>query len=467
MNRTVAFGALLVVLAAASAMVVLWPPAAPPMPPDILLITIDTLRADAIEPYGARDTRTPNISQIAAAGVVYEAATTPMPLTRPAHASIMTGLYPDQHGVLTNHQVLAEETTTVAETLREAGYRTAGFTGIRFLNERSGLAQGFDDFHAPKKGEDARAKDVVARAVEWLTGSDRESPILLWVHLYDPHQPYDPPPDYRRGIDPEIERRIPQIRWKVLDRVANGNQGDIPRDVFELALAYYRGEVEYADFWVGRLLEKFDRLRDGRPSLVFLTADHGECFENGNHFEHADCLYEGALQVPLIVRYPSGVGAGMRVDRRISNLDIAPTVLSELSLPIADGVAGQPLQEDFSREDRRVVVVRPPEIRNPERIPPRLRVIRSVAGEPVAPVTDSRTRGVVDRLWKYLRGPDSEQLFRLPDERLNRAMTAAEIRARMLEALEAETLRFPAAGSAAEDRDPETLEALEALGYVQ
>jgi choline-sulfatase len=464
MNRAVIGGALVVVLAAAT--IVFWS-SGPSRPPDVLLITIDTLRADALEPYGATDTRTPNIARLAEEAVVYEAATTPMPLTRPAHASILTGLYPDQHGVLTNHQILSEEVVTLAESIRETGYQTAGFTGIRFLNQRSGLAQGFDDFHAPGKGENTRAKNVVDRAVEWLVAANPGIPVLLWVHIYDPHQPYNPLRKFRRDVDPELEREIPVIRWKTLNRVARNNNGDVPADVFELGLEYYRGEVEYTDFWVGQLLENFDRLRDKKRSMIVLTADHGECFENGNHFEHADCLYEGSLQVPLIVRYPGGVGAGLRVGRRVSNLDIGPTILRELSNPIAEAVAGLPLQEDFSEEERPFVLVRAPEVRHPDRMPARLRVIRSVAGEPVAPVTDPRTRGVVDLLWKYLRAPDSEMLFLLPDERSNRAADETEIRARMLQALEAESLRFPADGIAREDTDPETLEALEALGYVQ
>jgi arylsulfatase A-like enzyme len=439
-----------------------------PQRPDIVLITIDTLRADSLEPYGAPDTLTPNIARLANEGTVYEAATTPMPLTRPAHCSILTGLYPDQHGVLTNHQILPEEIVTLAEILLDAGYQTAGFTGIRFLNQRSGLAQGFADFDAPKdKTEKPRAEAIVERAIEWLSAADHHIPILLWVHVYDPHQPYDPPREYRRGIDPEIERRIPAIQWRTLNEVATINNGNVPRDVIELALDYYRGEVEYTDFWVGQLLKNFDRLRSPRRSMVVVTADHGECFENGNYFEHADCLYEGALRVPLIVRYPDGVGAGLRVDRRVSNLDITPTVLHELALAPPEGVAGLPLQEDFSERSRPFVLVRAPEVQNPDRIPPRLRIIRSVGGEPVAPVTDPRTRGIVDRLWKYLWTPDSEQLFRLPDERLDRAAAETEVRARLFEALEAEMSRYPVRGVAQEDQDPETLEALEALGYVR
>ena len=436
-------------------------------PPDILLITIDTLRADSLEPYGATNTLTPKIAAFADQSVVYESATTPMPLTRPAHASVLTGLYPDQHGVLTNHQILPEGIVTLAEILRDEGYQTAGFTGVRFLNEKSGLARGFDTFHAPRKEDKIRGKEVIDRARSWLQEADPEAPLLLWVHTYDPHQPYNPVRRFRRGIDPENEKRIPFANFKTLNRVARSHDGDIPEHVLNLTLDYYRAEVEYTDFWVGRLLQVFDRLRTVRPSLVVLTADHGECFENGIFFEHADCLYEGALRVPLIVRYPDGVGAGFRVERRVSNLDITPTVLRELSLPSPAGTAGIPLQEDFGGSEQSGVMIRLPQRHNPDRVPFRLRVIRSVVGDPIAPETDPRTRGVVDLRWKYLRSPDAEHLYRLPDESSNRLSAEEVIRLRLRHVLEEIMAKYPSTGSAPEDFDPETLEALEALGYVE
>jgi membrane-anchored protein YejM (alkaline phosphatase superfamily) len=179
-----------------------------PLRPDILLITIDTLRADSLEPYGSTDTLTPNIARLADAGVVYEAATTPMPLTRPAHASILTGLYPDQHGVLTNRQILPEEDVTLAEILLDAGYQTAGFTGIRFLNQRSGLAQGFVDFSAPKdKTEKPRAKTVVERAISWLGGADSETPILLFPPRNRPRARATDPCDPMEGPQPGRKRQ--------------------------------------------------------------------------------------------------------------------------------------------------------------------------------------------------------------------------------------------------------------------
>ena len=142
MNRRMAAGALGAVMAAAS--VACQVPASAPIPVDVLIITIDTLRADALEPYRAVDTLTPNIEHFPDQGVIYESATTPITVTRPAHGSIFTGLYPDQHGVLHNGYVLPDEEQTLAEILKGQGYQTAGFVGVRLLGLPSGLGQGFD-----------------------------------------------------------------------------------------------------------------------------------------------------------------------------------------------------------------------------------------------------------------------------------------------------------------------------------
>ena len=435
--------------------------------PDILLITIDTLRADSLEPYGSTDTVTPSAVELAKEGVVYEAATTPITVTHPAHSSILTGLYPDQHGVLHNGHVLPDKVLTLAEILKGHGYLTGGFVGVRFLGRTSGLGQGFDELDAPVEQVQRRAQKVVDGAIEWLTAADSEAPIFMWVHLFDPHQSYNPPPRFRRGVDPDLSRHIREIKWKTLNPIARENDGDIPKDVLEHAKQLYRGEVEYTDEQMGRLLLSFDQLRDPAQSMIVMTADHGECFENAIYFDHEDCLYEGTVRVPLIVRYPGGVGAGLRVEHRVSNLDVAPTVLAELAAPKPEIMVGRPLQETITGSGGRFVLVRPPKTRFPDRIISRLRVIRSVASEPVAGLTDPRTRAMVGRRWKLLRAPDAERLFRLPDEQLNRAAEEVDIRRRLFEALEAEMLRYPAGGIAPENQDPETLEALEALGYVQ
>jgi len=465
MSRMVPVGAIVVVLAAA--LIACHRPASKPKPVDILIVTIDTLRADALEPYGAIDTLTPNIARFAEEGVVYESATTPITVTRPAHSSIFTGLYPDQHGVLHNGYVLPDDVLTLAEILKGQGYQTGGFVGVRLLGRASGLGQGFDELDAPVEQVQRRANKVVDPAIEWLTAADPEAPVLMWVHLYDPHLSYNPPPAFRRGVDPELSRSLRYIKWDTLKKVVAENDGNVPAEVLEHARLLYRGEVEYADRHVGRLLRSFDRLRDRSRSMVVLTADHGECFENGIFFTHQDCLWEGTIHVPLIVRYPGGIGAGIRVEHRVSNLDITPTVLSEIGLPAQQPMPGRRLQEVMDSPGDRHILIRPPKVRYPDKVIPRRRVIQSVAGEPVAERTDPRTRGLVSRWWKFLNAPGSVQLFRLPDEIRNRADTDPDTRMKLLEALEAEQNRYPAGKPAPESEDAATLEMLEALGYVQ
>jgi arylsulfatase A-like enzyme len=465
MNRTISCRAVLLALLAVSAACSARPE--PPPGPDVLLITIDTLRTDVLEPYGAKDTLTPNVARLAGEGVVFEAATTPITVTLPAHSSILTGLYPDQHGVLHNGHVLPDDVTTLAEILEDLGYQTAGFVGVRFLGRTSGLGQGLEVLDAPVDHMQRRAKPIVDRASDWLAAADPRAPVLMWVHLFDPHQSYDPPPAFRRGIRRESTDEVSEIRWRTLNPVAKKHGGDIPAEVAKLALELYRGEVEYTDRQLGRLMRSFDRLRDPEHSVVILTADHGECFENGIYFDHQDCLYEGTVHVPLIVRFPGSRGAGLRVEHRVSSVDIVPTILLELRAALPEDLAGRPLQEAIDGPDDRFVLVRPPQTRYPDRVIPRLRVIRSIAGEPVAPATDQRTRGVVDLSWKYLQSPSSEQLFQLPDEARNLSNSDLETLHRLRDALAAESGRFPARAPAMEIDDEATLQMLEALGYLQ
>jgi len=455
------------VLALATTAVACRDPAPKPDPVDVLIITIDTLRADSLEPYGALDTLTPNIARFAEQGVVYESATTPITVTRPSHSSIFTGRYPDQHGVLHNGYVLPEEEQTLAEILSGQGYQIGGFVGVRLLGLPSGLGQGFDTFDAPVEKVQRRAKMVVDPTIEWLSAADPELPVLMWVHLYDPHLSYNPPAAFRRGVDPELNKNLKHFRWNTLKTVVAENDGNAPAKVLEHARLLYRGEVEYTDRQVGRLIRSFDRLRNRSQSMVVLTADHGECFENGIFFTHQDCLWEGTIRVPLIVRYPGGVGAGLRIAHRVSNLDVSPTVLSELGLTVPEDIPGRPLQEVLDSPRDRYVLIRLPNVRYPDKVIPRRRVIQSVAQEPVAERTDPRTRGLVSRWWKYLGAPGSEQLFRLPDEIRNLAEDDPDTVRKMFKALEAEQNRFPAGVPASESEDAATLEMLEALGYVQ
>src|SRR5262245_49712118 len=180
----------------------------PKTPRNLLLISIDTLRADRLGSYGYADAQTPRLDALAHSGLRFAQATTVVPLTLPAHSSLMTGTFPAWHGVRDNGGFyLGDDQTTLAEVLRDKGYRTGGFIGAFVLDRRWGIAQGFerffDDFDLEKYGEaqgmDAIQRpgsEVVDRALEWL-GTERDRPFFAWVHLYDPHTPYDPPEPFK------------------------------------------------------------------------------------------------------------------------------------------------------------------------------------------------------------------------------------------------------------------------------
>ncbi len=296
-----------------------------PHPKHVLLITIDTLRADRLGSYGYTAARTPHLDAVAQRGLRFEQATTVMPLTLPAHASLMTSTYPAFHGIRDNGgYYLDDEIETLAERLSANGFRTGGFVSAFVLDSRWGIAQGFDHFFddfdltefndAP--GMDAiqrPANEVIDRALAWLDPTDpstRDSPFFAWVHLYDPHTPYDAPP--------EVRRQFP----------ATGHGA-------------YDAEIAYTDSQVGRLLQALDA--DGRleDTLVVILADHGEMLGEHGEPTHGFFVYDGALRIPLLIAGP-GIEPGV-VGGQARIIDVLPTVLAQLAIEPPDATQGQDL----------------------------------------------------------------------------------------------------------------------------
>ena len=300
--------------------------------PDVVLVTIDTLRADH-----ATATVMPSLAALAARGMRFTAARTVAPLTLPAHTSVMTGLYPPRHGVrLNGGKGLSPDVPTLAQIFRTAGYDTAAFIGAFVLDRRFGLAEGFAHYD-DRIDRDASAMDkleaerrgslVVDGAIEWLTRRERppDRPLFLWVHLYDPHAPYAPPASAAPSSDP------------------------------------YRGEVEYADQQLGRLLAVLSsrgcgdggRGGGGRPDcVVVVVSDHGESL--GDHGEpgHGMLLYESAMRIPFVIAGP-GVAHGERHDP-VSLVDVAPTVLARTGLAPLASIDGHDLFAGPPPADRQV-----------------------------------------------------------------------------------------------------------------
>ncbi len=284
-------------------------PAASRPASNVLLVTLDTARADRLSPYGFMDVRMPHLERLAREGVLFEQAFSVAPLTLPAHTSLFTGLLPPSHGVRDNaDQPLAAAHTTLAERLQARGFRTGAFVGSVVLQSDRGLSQGFDTYRdvRAQAGVSVRQRPgnlVVDEAIEWLEGA-AGSPFLLWAHLYDAHAPYEPPAPFRAAhVDP------------------------------------YVGELLFADAQLGRLLDALDRLHLADRTIVVVAGDHGEGLGEHGEETHGLLLYDSVLRVPLIVRAPAI--RPRRVADVVSLVDVAPTVLELLGIdaPRADGTS--------------------------------------------------------------------------------------------------------------------------------
>jgi choline-sulfatase len=280
---------------------------APRPRPHVLLITIDTLRADRLGCYGRAQAATPAIDGLAGEGLLFRRAYTPVPLTLPAHATLLTGLEPAAHGLLDNGMVARElGAPTLGERLQAAGYDTAAFVAAHVLNRIFGLDRGFalyDD--GPAEAEEsegffhgvADARGRVDAALAWLR-RPRARPFFLWVHLFDVHAPHVAPPGFAE--------RFPDA---------------------------YDGEVAYVDSQVARLLRALDTMGVARDTLVIVTADHGESLGEHGEETHGLLLYDATLRVPLVLRLPGRVPRGATSERVVGLADVAPTVLALTGLP--------------------------------------------------------------------------------------------------------------------------------------
>jgi len=290
--------------------------------PNIIFITVDTTRADRMGFLGNKLGLTPNLDAVARQGVVFEKAFSQAPLTPVSHATIFTGTYPQFHTVTDFGHPLPSLLPSVPEILQKSGYRTAAFIGSLILDPKAQMAPGFDrgfdffdaGFH-PKQGPnesryetvERRGGDVIAHTIAWLN-KKTQAPFFIWVHLYDPHAPYDPPPPYdKRFKDP------------------------------------YDGEVAYSDACLGKLFQYLRQRGLYDRSLIVMMSDHGESLGAHGESMHGIFLYDETIHVPLLFKLPGSLLAGKRVTTRVRLLDVAPTLLSMLSLPLPPTFQGESL----------------------------------------------------------------------------------------------------------------------------
>ena len=384
-----------------------------PAPASLLLITIDTLRPDALGWVSGRNS-TPAIDSLAREGFRFPAAVSPIPLTLPAHASILTGLLPRRHGVRANGQVLGQSVPTLTESLRSRGYATAAFVSGYPLQRVFGLDRGFqlyDDTLPVARGEglERSASDTTAAALAWLGRA--KPPWFLWVHYYDPHDPYVPPPAFRK----------PGLRGA------------------------YDGEVAYTDSEIRRLLRQLDGSKT--RALTILAGDHGEGLEEHGERAHGFFIYDTTLLVPMIFRFPGRIAPGEnREPARL--MDILSTALELLELPAIRDTDGLSLVPTLTGRRQSIpgifVECRQPWI--------------SYGWAPLS--------GIRERNWKLISAPRPElyDLAKDPGETENLVGTN---RKKLLE-LKAELDRAAAAPETVAEgaADSETLAKLRSLGYL-
>ena len=389
--------------------------------PNLLLVTLDTTRVDRLGCYGHTSAQTPNLDSLARDGARFTRAYAHVPLTLPSHASLMTGTFPPEHGIHDNgRDALGPELTTLAELFRTRGYRTGAFIAAVALDGSFGLDRGFDvyDDFLGEQGPDEprliqrRGDFVVDDALAWLKSS--EEPFFAWVHLYDPHARYEPPADFQME-DP------------------------------------YDGEIAFMDAQIGRLLGWLDSAQLAERTLVLAIADHGESLGEHGEGTHASLIYQGTQHIPLLLRAPRQVTAGLVVEDVVQQADVLPTLLELYGWPRLAQVSGRSFApalrgEELSEE------------------PAYLESLYCAQNFGWSPL-----RGLVQGKWKYIAAPTPE-LYDLdadPREELNLAGERADLVEALARRLADVRGRMKASATATAPTSPELAEALSGLGYAQ
>jgi arylsulfatase A-like enzyme/Tfp pilus assembly protein PilF len=390
---------------------------------NVLLISIDTCRGDYLSCYGYRSRTTPNIDALAAEGILFENAITPIPQTLPGHSSMLTGTIPPYHGVHDNlGYLLHESDITLAEILKDAGFTTGAIVSTIVLDSQSGIDQGFDTyddhFESPMEGNPIKQRqggETTRLAVDWLD-QHKEKHFFLFLHYFDPHAIYEPP-------EPFASR---------------------------FASSPYAGEIAYTDHCVGQVLAKLKELGLYDSTLIIITSDHGEMLGEHGEGTHAYFIYESVIRVPLIFRLP-GQNKPARIESISGLIDIVPTVCSLLNIEIPEQVEGVDLSASF----------------NGQAFPVQDRQMFCESFYPVKYKANSLL-GILNDRFKYIQTtrPELYDLIQDPREAKNLVEEQPQ-RARMMKDQLAQILKQSVRESQRRTQvDAQTIKQLESLGYV-
>ncbi|NIR51230.1 sulfatase-like hydrolase/transferase [candidate division KSB1 bacterium] len=302
---------------------------------NLVMITIDTLRADRLGCYGYEANTSPTIDRLAAQGTRFEHVYAQRGLTWPSLTSIMTSLYPKTHGVLRNQWPLDGEHITLAEILKNSGYKTGAFVANFYYAPNRG-------FDLKKGGEVGELDKTVTRdALEWLDGIDpKEDRFFMWIHYKNPHDPYTPPKRYTNMFDSTYTGLFDGSR-PVLDSIYV-NKVDLPDRDLAYINALYDAEIRSTDTYIDRVLKRLEKMDVMDSTLIVFSSDHGEeLYEHNYYFFHGCSMYDGVLRIPLIFKFPDVIAAGKVIPNQIESIDITPTILQLLKLPLRQEFEGR------------------------------------------------------------------------------------------------------------------------------
>ncbi|MFQ5791849.1 MAG: sulfatase [Acidobacteriota bacterium] len=436
---------------------------------NVLLVTVDTLRADHLSCYGYPRQTSPAVDRLAARGVVFDSAYTYWPKTRGSFAAMFTSLYAAQHGLTVRDRDLPEFNRTLAEVLQERGYRTAAVLDNGNLDRALGFGQGFELYEqvwlTPGTTELDRTEALTRFALDFLSEEDEEDPFFLWIHYVNPHTPYDPPEELLSGYREDgLLPRGPELPSVV------GYHGGVNRKLARPGEARlgdyidrYDAEIALADGHVGRVLEALETSAFADSTLVLFTSDHGESLgEHDYFFDHGRYLFNASLRVPLVLSLPGVLPTGERVRGPVSTLDIFPTILDLTQISFPPRLEGRSL----------LPLVR----RTKEKLHPRLffqndRHLMAISNGRLKLISHPGGEGEEARYELYDTWRDPGEIEdRFPGSRRRMAPFVAELerfRTRTV-AWQQDTTRKRQGVAARTDQElsEETLRNLEALGYL-
>jgi len=343
---------------------------------NVVVLVIDTLRADKLRPFNAHTrVETPAIDQLASEGVVFALAQAPENWTKPSVASILTGLHPQTHQQKTGDAALPSSAELLSEHLKGEGFATGSFIANGYVSDRFGFDQGWDDYtNYIREGKSTEAKDVFDEAGNWIE-AHKDGRFFAYIQTIDPHVPYDPPGKYLQMYDPS--EYTGQVRPRMTGDLLEKAKRNPPQVVFDASdkrrlKALHDGEITQHDHFFGAFIERLSSLGLTEDTLVVVTSDHGEEFDDHGSWGHGHSVYQELLHVPLMFRLPGRLPAGTKVGDAVSTLDISATVTDLLGVPAMVHNEGQALVglmlgeapsspsvafSDF-QDDRRVITTR-------------------------------------------------------------------------------------------------------------